>query len=235
VVLESQSDGGFLDRSDLAPHIDDWTHDHKFVATDLDLDGDSDFVVIVNNDPYFSAQNRVLRNRIDEGDGFVAETPGDLLDLVGDLYDLDAGDLDGDGDDDIVTTICAQPDGTPGEIVLDNEGGDLVRDPTALPDDHDECYVGTAMLDIDSDGDLDLFFGGTQNATRFLLRAYVNRGDGTFVDASDALPDLDRRLQVNHVSGGDLDRDGDQDLVIAGGAPYADTSRRGDVLVFILE
>ena len=36
-----------------------------------------------------------------EGRGFVKETAG-LSTIVGDLYDVDAGDIDGDGDIDLV-------------------------------------------------------------------------------------------------------------------------------------
>ncbi|MCC7071068.1 MAG: IPT/TIG domain-containing protein [Deltaproteobacteria bacterium] len=234
-VLLEQTGAGFVDRSGLVPHRDDWVHDHKVVASDLDGDGDNDLVAVVNNDPYFTAENRILRNRVSDGLGFVTETPASLAGLVGDLYDIDAGDLDGDGDNDVVTTICAGSS-TSSEVVLDNVAGGLVADWSALPDARDDCDVGTLMLDVDIDGDLDLFFGGTR-FNRYNLKLYVNRGDGTFVAASGALPNLaGLDLQVNHLAGGDLDRDRDPDLVLALGAPYSQMGLvPGAVFLFLLE
>lgn len=233
-VLLEQAAGSFVDRSSLVPHQDDWVHDHKVVATDLDLDGDNDLVAVVNNDPYFTAENRILRNRVDEGLGFVSETPAALAALVGDLYDIGAGDLDGDGDPDVVTTVCFGSAAS-SEVVLENVAGTLQLDSAALPATQDDCDVGTLLLDVDTDGDLDVFFGGTR-FDRYNLKLYVNRGDGTFVAASAALPDLSAfDLQVNHVAGGDLDGDRDPDVVLALGPPYRTQNVPGAVFLFLLE
>jgi hypothetical protein len=91
------------------------------------------------------------------------------------------------------------------------------------------------LVDVDSDGDLDVMWSGTVDAGRnlsLLLRLYVNRGDGTFVDASVHLPSSGRVLQGNNIAAADVDGDGDTDLIVAGGAPYAETDRRGAVLLF---
>lgn len=234
-VLLEQTAAGFTDRSSVVPHRDDWVHDHKIVATDLDGDGDNDLVAVVNNDPYSTAENRIMRNRVAEGLGFVTETPASLSGLVGDLYDVGAGDLDGDGDADVITTICAGSS-TSSEVVLDNVGGTLVSDWTALPELHDDCDVGALMLDVDIDGDLDVFFGGTR-FNRYNLKLYVNRGDGTFVSAGAALPTLaGLDLQVNHLAGGDLDGDRDPDVALALGAPYSQMGLvPGAVFLFLLE
>ena len=219
------------------PHEDDWDHDHKVIAVDLEQDGDTDLVVVTNNESFFTEENRILRNRVNEGQGFVAEVPASLQDVVGDLYDIDVGDIDGDGDEDIVTTNCTTS--TPfDEIVLVNDDGDLVRDDSALPGGvGDACVVGTLLVDIEGDGDLDVFFGGTRslNDTRIAGRVYVNDGTGTFHDASDALSLGDDALQINNFAAGDLDDDGDVDIVAAAGAPYFERFLPGAVLVLELE
>lgn len=233
-VLLEQTDGGFSDRSGLVPHQDDWVHDHKVVAADLDGDGDNDLVAVVNNDPYATAENRILRNRVDENLGFVSETPAALQELIGDLYDIDAGDIDGDGDADVVTTVCFGSSAS-SEVVLENVAGNLLSDWLALPGAQDDCDVGTLLLDVDTDGDLDVFFGGAR-FDRYNLKLYVNRGDGTFVAAAGSLPNLAALdVQVNHLAGGDLDADRDPDLLLALGAPYMNQGVPGAVFLFLLE
>lgn len=237
VIFEQTGTGGssrLTRRDDLIPHEARQVHDHKMVILDVDGDDDNDIFVVVNNDPYTSAEHRLLRNRVREGRGFVKEAAG-FQELVGDLYDVDAGDIDGDGDDDVVTAICLGDGAVSSEVILRNDAGTLRLDETALPAFRVGCAVGSRLIDVDSDGDLDALWTGTVDARRnptFEARLYVNRGDGTFVDASAHLPVVGRILQGNHAAGGDLDGDGDVDLVIAGGAPYSDTGRPGAVLLF---
>lgn len=237
VIFEQTGAGGssrLTLRTDLIPHEARQVHDHKMVIFDVDGDADNDIFVVVNNDPYVTAEHRLLRNRVSEGRGFVKETAG-FQQLVGDLYDVAAGDLDGDGDDDVVTAICLGDGAVSSEVILMNDRGTLRHDETALPVSRVGCAVGSALIDVDSDGDLDLIWSGTVDARldpTFELRLYVNRGDGTFVDASAHVPAVPRRLQGNHVRGGDLDGDGDVDLVIASGAPYVATTLPGAVLLF---
>ncbi len=221
-------------RNNVIPHDQGQVHDHKMVITDLDEDGDNDVVVIVNNDPYQSAQNRVLRNRVDEGRGFVKETNA-LSTLVGDLYDIDAGDIDSDGDNDVVTSLCFGDGAVSSEVVLRNNAGQLSQDASALPTSRQDCSIGVKLLDLDDDGDLDLSWSGStdpRDDPRLLTHLYVNRGDGTFVDASAFAPQRSVSMQGNHLDGADLDDDGDLDLVLAAGAPYFASDLPGAVLVF---
>ena len=234
--LLEQTANGFTDRSSLVPHDLGWIHYHKMLAVDVDGDGDNDVIIVTNNQGDLSSeQNRLMRNRVNEGLGFVTELPPDLLNLSGDLYDLDKGDIDGDGDLDVVTTVC---DGAFGEALLRNNNGTLTLDTNAIPGLTQSCTVGSALIDLDDDGDLDLLFGGTRdlNDTHVHLRVLVNKGDGTFVDASDALPSFgSEHLQLNNFAGGDIDGDHDIDIVIAGGAPYFEPDRAGRVVVLHLE
>jgi len=221
-------------RNELIPHEARQVHDHKMVIFDADGDGDNDVFIVTNNDPYVSAEHRLLRNRVSEGRGFVKESAG-FQQMVGDLYDIDAGDIDGDGDDDIVTSICLGDGEVSSEAILRNDAGSLRVDDSALPSFRENCTVGVQLVDVDSDGDLDVVWSGTVDARRnltLLLRLYVNRGDGTFVDGSAHLPGPNRVLQGNNIAAADVDGDGDTDLIVAGGAPYADTSLPGAVLLF---
>jgi len=219
-------------RPNVIPHERGQTHDHKFVVSDLDGDGDNDVVIVVNNTAFPTAQNRVLRNRVSEGLGFVKET-STLSRLRGDLYDIDAGDIDGDGDDDVITSICAGDGAVSSEVLLRNDNGTLLVDETAVPTFRADCTVGAKMVDVDDDGDLDLFWAGSLsiNDPRLIVRLYVNRGDGTFVDASAFTPVGNRALEGSNLACGDLDGDGDVDCVVAGGAPLITPDAPGRVLV----
>ncbi|MBX2797477.1 MAG: VCBS repeat-containing protein [Myxococcales bacterium] len=83
--------------------------------------------------------------------------------------------------------------------------------PALLAIDGDkEC--GATFLDVDGDGDPDLFSPGNGNASH-LLR---NDGAGAWTDITDALPkDLDLGDDTRAHLGADLDHDGDLDLVHA--------------------
>jgi hypothetical protein len=237
-IFAQNADGTLADLSSLAPRDPRWVHEHKLIAADIDGDGDNDIVIVTNNvNENSSEQNRVLINRINEGLGFEVHTPSDLLNTLGDLYDLDSGDIDGDGDPDIVTTVC---EGEVGEALFRNDNGVLVNDNSALPSLTQTCTVGSALVDLDDDGDLDLLFGGVDDVNAIdphtHMRVLINRGDGTFVDGSDALPQFDNRhLLLNNFAVGDIDGDRDVDILVAGGAPYFHADHSGRVLVLHLE
>jgi len=77
-----------------------------------------------------------------------------------------------------------------------------------------ENSASVRLADLDGDGDLDAFVANRDGAAN---RAWLNRGDGTFVPGARDLGDSDSR----HVALGDLDNDGDMDALIcnAGGQP----------------
>jgi hypothetical protein len=84
---------------------------------------------------------------------------------------------------------------------------------------------GVALLDMDGDGDLDLYLTqsgsvrhpGTDAARN---RLYRNRGDGTFDDVTDGSGADDRGYGMG-VAAGDYDNDGDPDLYVTNRGPNA--------------
>ena len=79
--------------------------------------------------------------------------------------------------------------------------------------------MGTAFLDADGDGDLDLFIssgGSTYDASsaNYQDRLYLNDGKGTFSKAANVLPA--NTASASCVTAYDFDKDGDQDVLVGG-------------------
>jgi hypothetical protein len=91
---------------------------------------------------------------------------------------------------------------------------------------------GVALLDMDGDGDLDVYLiqsgsvrhPGTDAARN---RLYRNRGDGTFDDVTDGSGADDRGYGMG-VTAGDYDNDGDPDLYVTNRGPNALLRNDGD-------
>jgi hypothetical protein len=123
--------------------------------------------------------------------------------------DADWGDIDGDGDQDVV--VANDGDGTRPLLLINN--GSFTNQVTArFPAAARVSLSQVELGDVDGDGDLDLFLGGGTNTlvpepNRLLLN------DGTGQVSLAPLPS--GAGQVLDAEFGDLDGDGDLDLVVA--------------------
>jgi len=133
-----------------------------------------------------------------------------------DVNSVALGDLDGDGDLDIVSgssldedneIIVWQNDGTPfSGLWATNDVG--TTDPRAVD--------SVALGDLDNDGDLDIVSGSSFSATYYELVVWENDGSpftGTWTQNNAG----DSSAGVNSVALGDLDDDGNLDIVSGGG------------------
>jgi hypothetical protein len=141
---------------------------------------------------------------------------------------IDAGDYDNDGDEDLFVTNWA----TQMNVLYVNDGTGLFEDRRGAsglgPPSLAKTGFGTGWLDFDTDGWLDLFVANGSVARietqiksgdlfplRMTKQLYRNRGDGRFEDVSADAGEPFRVPQVGRgVAFGDIDNDGDTDIVI---------------------
>ena len=184
-----------------------------------DVDGDFDLDVMIANNT--SASNQLL---INDGSGyFTDETDARLPVDLGQSNDIELGDVDNDGDLDVLVINGFFP-GI--DRIWINDGTGYFSDET------DTRWQGSNgagtegdLGDVDNDGDPDIII--TNHSSGGLsTRLYINDGLGFFSDETyQRYPSEDD--EAKDADFGDVDNDGDLDLFIAnlGVEPYGEQNR----------
>jgi len=223
-LYRNDGDGTFTDVSRESGVASQAGTSMGMVSADYDRDGDTDVFVL----------NDVGRNFLFQNDGAgrfqeVGTVAGAAYNLYG--YEnasmgVDCGDYDNDGWLDFFMTSYA------GElpVLYRNMGGGLLEDVTLLTGAGSGSYSyvnwGTGLVDLDNDGDRDIFIAQGHlednvelwnDSTEYRVRntLLMNTGDGKFVNVSDSSGDgMLPKFSSRGAAFDDLDNDGDVDVVI---------------------
>lgn len=179
------------------------TEANAIAHADLNSDGAPDLLIVG------AGQDRLLIN--DRSGGFIDETSRRLPREAATGQDAEFADLDGDGDLDIVLGLEG------GHALWLNDGSGRFIDATAerLPDPGLVEARKVAPVDIDGDGDLDLYFSHVSWQGRLGQdRLLINDGGGRFTDETTRRIPVEDGITVD-ARFADLDGDGDLDIVRA--------------------
>jgi hypothetical protein len=160
--------------------------------------------------------------------GRFSKTNESLLEKDKGSEDTDAlfFDADGDGDEDLY--VCSggnefSPNSTDliDRLYINDGKGNFTKSPQVLPSYIFESSSCVTAADYDKDGDLDLFVGVRLKpfSYGYPCKGYIlqNNGKGIFTDVTEQVaPELKQVGMVTDAKWFDYDKDGRQDLVIAG-------------------
>jgi hypothetical protein len=184
---------------------------------DFNLDGYPDFMSRGGSACSVLPGGGYFQNR---GDGTFQSVCADMTGFPGIVLgsgpEWAVGDIDGDGDVDVVLVQGTSPVHGVSKLILRNDGtGRLVYDRSgAIPSDNYDGH-GCELVDVDGDRDLDLI---AWHASGQPERLYANDGRGRFTDVTTGrLPNISDA--TDEIVAGDIDGDGDQDLIAAVTSP----------------
>lgn len=209
-------DGFFSDDFAVPSQGSSFENYHGTLA-DFDNDGDLDLFA---PQAVIGSQHQLFLNN---GAGTFTDVSATHLPVItAGAFDGVEGDIDGDGDLDLVLTgrSMTYPQGNPAvNKILINNGAGIFTDETAQRFPFDWVSSSVVLGDIDGDNDLDIFWGAS--STTYSYKLFENQGNGTFIDATTTkMPGLfplgnSYWDSCQAVSMADFDNDGDLEILLS--------------------
>jgi len=187
-------------------------HNEAFKFADIDNDGDQDILIMGFERTFENPGTRLYEN--DGSGNFTELTHSKFVGLANGSIDFE--DIDNDGDQDVLITGSAIPNGSerePKAIIYENNGEGIFTEinNSILPG---IWSSKTAFVDVNGDEKKELFmFGWSDNNPENISRVFRNDGDGEFYVMTDQLIEA---TQIISASFSDIDLDGDIDLLVMG-------------------
>lgn len=191
-------------------------HAREFVVADFNGDGIDDIFIADHGydvAPFPGHKNTLL---LGKADGGFTNATSRLPNIKDFSHSATTADIDGDGDLDLfVGNING---GKSGPYILLNNGSAKFTKASLLPAEianRSNTYTTSLFVDIDRDGDMDLFLGGDGGASAMLM----NNGKGRFSLSKQKVPDgafgAKNTISLD-VQTFDFDRNGRNELLVVG-------------------
>lgn len=199
----------------LSATIMDQVTDAESKLTDIDGDGDLDVILSGWTIP----ANGMLKTYINDGNGTFSI--GQTLNLLSWRSEIEIGDVDNDGDlDFFILGVLEQTSTIATDLYLNNGLGSYSLDTQNTFEDLNNGAI--SCVDTDGDGDLDVIFTGQNSFGISKSNIYLNNSSGLFT--LDPNSTTIAGVHFSEHTLGDIDSDGDDDLIITGLSSVLSTS-----------
>lgn len=192
-------------------------HARETVVGDFNKDGRADVFFADHGydaQPFPGAQNGLF---LSSGAAGLVNAGAQLPQVADYTHSAEAADIDGDGDLDIYVGNGGGGNAytKPFFLINNGQGGFARQDsnlPSVLLNGNKPNHWSEAFLDVDGDGDKDLFLGSSlNNGARLLL----NNGQGVFSDSGRQMPAGAANADAVDIQSLDANNDGKADLIIS--------------------
>jgi len=204
--FQNTGNGGFIEVLE-GPHIEEQLLSSH--ATWVDYNNDGWLDLFLANTQTFSAgggaANSLFLNN--EGASFTKITEGEIVNDKQNSMCGNWADIDNDGDQDLLSLNM----GNENYLYINNGDGTFIKSSDPTITNNELFSISCSWVDYNNDGYLDVYIGngGFRKDSNYL---FMNNGDATFTQITEG-DIVNTKLDTWNSLWGDLDNDGDQDMI----------------------